>query len=139
MITPLSQTSMDQKKKFIVSIDVAADMAEPDSKIARFFGVPTSRLMYKEIDNVVYWWAMSDLAQDQPLESHLRNLIEKTHGHANNVDPDAIKSVTLNIGIMFYETLTCTISIPVVLLRVLEERFPGLRVSISTYPTSDDE
>jgi len=45
--------------------------------------------------------------------------------------------VALRVGVLFYGTIDCTVTAPVALIGTLEDRFPGLALSISCYPTED--
>lgn len=129
---------MEKKKKYVVSLDVIADVTASDSEVARFLGVPSSDLDHRNLDDTIWWWTNSDLGQAQPLDRHIRNIVEKTRGHASNFTTDTIKRTTLNVGVMYYGTVDCSISIPIALLQTLEQRFPGLDFSVSCYPTEDE-
>jgi hypothetical protein len=125
-----------KEQKYIVTLDIT--ISETKTELAQLLGTKSENLSRMKQAKEVIYCIESDCEAEQPIGEHVRSILEKVKNEGPIRATGAIKSMYLNIGVLYY-TFTCSAFFPHECLNLLLAKFPEADIAVSCYPCCDEE
>jgi hypothetical protein len=126
-----------------VMLDIEADVSS-EEQLADMLGVKEDVLDRRELTITKtgkpepIWMIESDCDREEPLEEHIKSILDKINKNKSVKAAGPIKRIYLNIGV-FFETAYCSVYLPAELLSRLLACFPDATVLVNCYPSEEPE
>lgn len=125
-----------QRKNYIVSLDFVAPASVEESELVERLGLDESLLTSREVDSGVLWRYEPETDEQASLDDRIRLLASLVHVENPDEIPSGIR-IYLSIGVLYYDTVTCTTVLSSECLGALVTKLGrSVDVEIVCYPCS---